>query len=321
MPIDWRPSAPLAILKLRAELLAEIRRFFADRSVLEVETPALSRGGATDPNIHSVTCALAESGVFRPLYLHTSPEFSMKRLLAAGSGDIYQIARVFREGERGRFHNPEFTLLEWYRVGYDHHALMDEVEALLWRLLACGTAERLSYAEAFMRYAGFDPHSATLEELSNVAEASGYRVSARAARPRDELLDLILSHNVQPRLGERAPTFLYEYPESQAALARVRPGHPAVAERFEVFVNGIELANGFHELRDPAEQARRFAEDLACRALMGLASIPIDEALIAGLRHGLPDCTGVALGFDRLVMIRSGARHIDEVLAFPFERA
>ena len=315
---DWRPTATLDALRVRAGTLASLRRFFADREVLEVETPILSAAAVTDLHLHSVACRL-DLDDRRTRYLETSPEYAMKRLLAAGSGPIYQICKVFRDGERGRRHNPEFTMLEWYRPGFDHHRLMDEVDELLQAVLGVAAGERISYGDAFRRYAGIDPHAASDSELRSRVTALG--VAGVAELDRDDLLNLLLSHIVEPRLGAGRPSFLFDYPASQAALARVRPGDPPVAERFEVFVGGLELANGFHELADPAEQRRRFEADLAERRQRGLPEVPVDERLLAALASGLPDCAGVALGVDRLVMLRTGARDIADVIAFPFERA
>jgi len=248
----------------------------------------------------------------------------MKRLLAAGSGPIYQIGRVFRQGEAGRRHNPEFTLLEWYRPGFDHHALMDEVEALVTPVLATrltAPAERLTYREAFQRHAGLDPHAATLEELRTTAQRFG--MARDIGDERDPWLDLILTHAVEPQLGRGRLTFLHSYPASQAALARTARDEQGVlvAERFELYVEGVELANGFHELSDATEQRRRFEADNAARRAHGLPEMPQDERLLAALAAGLPDCAGVALGVDRLVMLAAGATSLDQVIAFPIDRA
>ena len=316
----WRPSATLTNLKLRAELLKKLRAFFEARGVLEVETPALSRAGATDRHLASFRVENPQGGF---LYLHTSPEFPMKRLLAAGSGDIWQLGKVFRAGEAGRLHNPEFTLVEWYRVGFDHRRLMDEVAEFIGVLLPGlkKSPEYLSYREAFRRYAGFDPSAADKPACIAALQACGKEPPAQGDMDYDGWLDLVAGEIVYPSMGHGQPTFIYDYPASQAALARVRPGNPPLAERFEVFVNGIELANGFHELADAAEQRRRFENDLAYRRAHGLPQIPMDENLLAALQHDLPECAGVAFGFDRLVMLAAGARSLAEVLAFPCERA
>lgn len=324
----WRPSADLSVLRLRAELLAQIRAFFAACGVLEVETPALSAAAITDPHLASFKTCYSGPGSQhgRPLYLHTSPEFAMKRLLAAGSGCIYQIARVFRDGEAGSRHNPEFTLLEWYRVGFDHHRLMDEVAELVGMLLAgrltLAEPERLSYRQIFQHHLNLDPHRATVADLAACAETRN--VSIPTGMPLDDpdpWLDLLLTHCVEPRLGSGRLTFVHDYPASQAALARLRPDDPPVGERFELYINGIELANGFHELGDTVEQRHRFAQENAARRAAGLPVMPVDEHLLAALEFGLPDCAGVALGFDRLVMLATRKTSLAEVLAFPLDRA
>ena len=327
-PAAWRPSAALATLRLRAELLARIRAFFAARGVLEVETPMLSAAAITEPNLASFSTVYSGPGARygQTLYLHTSPEFPMKRLLAAGSGCIYQIARVFRDGEAGRRHNPEFTLLEWYRVGFDHHRLMDEVAELVTELLAGRLAlaepERLSYGELFQRHLALNPHQASVAELGAGAEHRSVPIPpGMPADDADPWLDLLLTHGIEPKLGRGRLTFVYDYPASQAALARLRPGDPPVGERFELYLNGVELANGFHELGDAGEQRRRFEAENAARRALGLPIMPVDENLLAALEAGLPDCAGVALGFDRLVMLAAGKESLAEVLAFPFERA
>jgi elongation factor P--(R)-beta-lysine ligase len=319
---DWRPAASLQTLRRRADLLARTRAFFAARGLLEVETPQLSAAAATDLHLESLAAAAPGGGLSG--WLHTSPEFPMKRLLAAGAGDIWQLARVFRGAERGRRHNPEFTLLEWYRVGWDAPALMDEVDALL-RALAgdaiTAPARRTSYHAAFLEHAGFDPFTAGEREIAGALERGGVSLSAQAGLQQDDLLDLALAALVEPAFDPRQPTFVYDFPASHAALARIRPGEPPLAERFELFLGGMELANGFHELTDADEQAARFRTDLERRQERGLAVPPVDARLLAAMAHGLPDCAGVALGFDRLVMILAGAERIDEVLAFPWDIA
>ena len=314
---DWKPTTSFEALRVRAATLATIRRFFAERGVLEVETPALSAATATDLHLRSLTCRAFDDR--RTLYLQTSPEFAMKRLLAAGSGPIYQICRSFRDGESGRRHNPEFTMLEWYRPGWDHHRLMDEVDELLAAVLGTPSGNRMTYAEAFRHHAGLDPHRATDDDLR--ARIAQLEVPDPSSLDRDDLLNLILSHLAEPHLGRGRPDLVHDFPASQAALARVRPGDPPLAERFEVFVEGVELANGFHELADAEEQRRRFERDLAERRRRGLAEVPVDERLLAALAAGLPDCAGVALGVDRLVMLRLGASDIREAIAFPIDRA
>lgn len=317
---DWRPTASFEVLKLRAELLKKLRAFFDVRSVLEVETPSLSHAAATDRHLASFRVKNRDS---EPLYLHTSPEFPMKRLLAAGSGDIWQLCKVFRAGEAGRFHNPEFTLIEWYRLGFDHHRLMREVAELIIALVPSVTAEPeyLTYRAAFQRYAGINPMQTDAAACREVLRIRGNEVPAAKALDTDSWLDLLAGEVVYPALGHGQATFVYDYPASQAALARIRPDTPPVAERFEVFVNGIELANGFHELADADEQRRRFERDLELRRVDKLPAMPMDEHLLQALQRGLPDCAGVALGFDRLLMLAAGARSIEDVIGFPFARA
>jgi elongation factor P--(R)-beta-lysine ligase len=317
----WRPTAALHALQRRAAMMAAAREFFASRGVLEVETPILSSAAVTDPQIESLATRVA--GMASPSFLCTSPEYAMKRLLAAGCGDIYQICKVFRDGERGRWHNPEFTLLEWYRLGFDDAALMDEVEALVARLLQpqrrLEPAERISYSSALERHAGVDAHQASDAQLSEAAQRHGIHCEARLDR--DTKLDLLMGLIVGPKLGRDRPCFICDYPASQAALARLKPGLPPVAARFELYLDGVELANGFHELQDAAEQRRRFDRDLSLRAERGQQRLPLDEHLLAALGNGLPECAGVALGFDRLVALALGADALAPALAFTIDNA
>ena len=318
---DWRPTASPDALLLRAEILAKIRAFFAERRVLEVETPLLASAPVTDLHLQALTSQFRGPGADEglELFLQTSPEFAMKRLLASGSGPIYQICRAFRDGEAGRRHNPEFTILEWYRPGWDHHRLMDEMDELLAAILCSRSGERLTYAEAFERYAGLAIFGESDDALRlRVADLD---VSDLEGLSRNDLLDLVLTHVVEPKLGHCQPTFIHDYPASQASLARVRDGEPPLAERFEVFAEGIELANGYHELTDPAVQRQRFETDLEARRNLDLPVVPIDERLLAALEHGLPECAGVALGVDRLLMLASGTRDIADIIAFPIDRA
>ncbi|HEV2271296.1 MAG TPA: EF-P lysine aminoacylase EpmA [Steroidobacteraceae bacterium] len=323
---DWRPTAPREMLQLRAELLARIRAFFAARGVLEVDTPIVVNAPVTDVHIHSarVMFEAAAPGQATPVsyFLHTSPEYAMKRLLAAGVGDIYQICHVVRALERGRLHNAEFTLIEWYRLGYSLDALMSEVDALVRELLGrprtALEAERVSYREAFQRALALDPFAAPLAQLAEHAQRAGFDGETT---DRDELLELLMGTVVGPRLGRRGLTFVHGYPASQAALARLDPDDPRAAQRFELYCDGIELANGFHELASAREQRDRFERDVAERRRLGLPNAAIDQHLLAALQAGLPDCCGVALGFDRTLMLAAGAERIDAVLPFPIERA
>jgi lysyl-tRNA synthetase class 2 len=312
------PSARVETLRVRAELLRSIRDFMRARGVLEVETPVLSAGGNTDPNIESLV--VGEGA--RARWLRTSPEYPLKRLLAAGIGDCYELGRVFRAGEAGRRHNPEFTLLEWYRVGWDHLRLMHEAAALVVEALALvGRNVRVreaSYAELFQQTLGLDPHRASVAEL----RAALGNIDVRAeGLDRDDWLNLLLTHRIEPMLREDELLALYDYPASQAALARIRAGDPPVAERFELYLGSVELANGYHELCDAAEQRARFHADLAKRRARGHVEPPLDARFLDALAQGMPACAGVALGVDRLMMAMLGVQSIGEVMAFSFARA
>ncbi len=324
-PGFWQPIASLERLQSRAETMAGIRRFFHRSGVMEVETPACSAAATTDPALDSLSSRYTGPGASdgREIYLHTSPEFAMKRLLAAGSGPIYQICKVFRDGELGRFHNPEFTLLEWYRPGYDIQQLMGEVEVLVQSLLPTPrSVERVSYQGLFQRFLGIDPHRASIETLRRQVVERGLLGSGNVDLPgRDGWLELLLTHCIEPQLADSGLCFVYDYPLSQASLARIRPGDPPLAERFELYLDGLELANGFQELADAAEQRHRFEQELERRQREGRTQPPLDERFLAALKAGLPDCSGVALGVDRLLMRITEANHINEVLAFPLEKA
>jgi len=323
---DFRPTASWDTLRLRAELLERVRDFFGRHGFLEVETPMLSADTVVDRHLDPFSVVIAHgadnANTVRRLWLQTSPEFAMKRLLAAGARAIYQVTRAFRQGERGPWHNPEFTLVEWYRAGDGMPEGMGLLSDFCDAILARGPAERISYREAFERHLGLDPHTADTKALASAAER--HRVAAPASfreEDRDGWLDLLLSGRVGRCLGHDQPAILYDYPASQAALARVRPGDPPLAERFELFVSGIELANGYHELLDPHELRGRIAENNALRKADGKPSLPQESRLLAAMEVGLPAATGVALGFDRVVMLAAGATCLDEVIAFPFDRA
>jgi elongation factor P--(R)-beta-lysine ligase len=302
-------------------MLTRARAFFEHRGVTEVETPILSAAAVSDPQIESLVTQIA--GLPGCSYLCPSPEYAMKRLLAAGSGDIYQICKVFRDAEHGRWHNPEFTMIEWYRVGLDDAGLMSEVEALIAELLApartLGVAERLSYSDALRRHAGVDAFDATEDELLDAARSHGIHCDAQLDR--NAKLDLLMGLIVGPRLGRGNPCFVCDYPATQAALARLKPGLPSVAARFELYLDGLELANGFHELARPEEQRARFMEDLSLRRMRGQVQPPLDENFLAALMSGLPDCAGVALGFDRLVAIALGADKLADAMTFSIGNA
>jgi lysyl-tRNA synthetase class 2 len=307
--MNWQPSAEMHALRARARMNQQIRQFFAARDVLEVETPVLASAPVSDPNIEPM-CTSEQR------WLQTSPEYAMKRLLCAGSGDIFQIARVFRRGEAGRRHNPEFSMLEWYRVGFDHRRLMDEVAELVTQLLSARYPQlprlNLSYGDAMSRYAGLEVHSASDEPIAVL----GQQLAGQDLQlSRDGWLDVIMSHQVEPSLPADTLVFIDDFPASQAALARVSNNTDgvAVAQRFELYFNGAELANGYHELTDAEEQRRRFVQEAGGR--------PIDEYLLAALEHGLPDCAGVAMGLDRLLMLVQDSSNIADVLSFDWSRA
>jgi lysyl-tRNA synthetase class 2 len=321
---DWHPTATPDAILLRARLNAAIRAFFAERDVLEVETPILSAAGNTDPNIASFSLEFSgrTDGAPRTRWLRTSPEFALKRLLAAGVGDCYELGRVFRDGEAGGRHNPEFTMLEWYRVGWDHQRLIGETAGLVDMALALvgrrATLRRIAWRDLYHERLGLDPHSAGVEALQ--AALGDVRIDPDGVT-RDDWLDLLLTHRLQPGFARDELLAVYDYPASQAALSRIRDGDPALAERFEMYLGPLELANGYHELTEPREQRTRFERDVAVRAQRGAPQPPIDERLLSALASGLPRCAGVALGIDRLSMAMIGARGIQEVLAFPFDRA
>ncbi|MFM2484846.1 elongation factor P--(R)-beta-lysine ligase [Celerinatantimonas yamalensis] len=319
----WQPTASIETLRRRSALTQRIRQFFADRGVLEVDTPAMGAFGVTDLHLHNFSTKLlgpaAPHG--QTLYLQTSPEFHMKRLLAAGSGAIYQICKSFRNEEAGRLHNPEFTMLEWYRPGFDHHQLMDEMDALLQQLLDCERAERFSYQQAFVHHLGLDPLSASDAELSKAGEPFGITELLEQESNRDSQLQLLFAVGIEPQIGQQRPCFIDCFPASQASLARLSSQDPRVAERFEVYFKGIELANGFHELADGAEQRRRFEHDNSLREANGLVAMGIDERLLAALDAPLPDCAGVALGLDRVFILALDQERIAQVISFGHERA
>ncbi|MBI1422839.1 MAG: EF-P lysine aminoacylase GenX [Gammaproteobacteria bacterium] len=320
MPTDkWRPSAAISVLRQRAEILQRLRSYFAERQVLEVETPALSHAASSE--VHLQTMQVHANGMLSG-YLHTSPELAMKRLLAAGSGDIYQMCKVFRAGEQGKRHNPEFTLLEWYRVGYDMQAMMHDVAGLCVHVLPAlfnTPPLTLSYREAFLDYAQIDPFIATTAQL---AEAYVEHTQEHVTDlERDAWLDLIQSVIVQPCLPRDRLVFITGFPAAQASLAKLDASDPQLACRFEVFAGGLELANGFEELTDAREQQQRITAEQARRAAMGLARLPVDQHFLAALQAGLPACSGVAVGVDRLVMLGTGQTEISGVLSFEFDRA
>ncbi|SHH96790.1 lysyl-tRNA synthetase, class 2 [Ferrimonas marina] len=323
MTTEWHPTTSREQLRQRAAVIAKIRAFFAQRDVLEVDTPALSQAAVTDVHLVSFETRFVGPGAADglPLYLMTSPEFHMKRLLCAGSGCIYQLGKSFRNEESGRHHNPEFTMLEWYRVGFDHHDLMAEMAELLQATLGCGEPEKVSYAEVFERVLGLDPLEASVEQLQAKCREHNLQDVGDQETTEAPLQQLLFSMVLEPQIGQQVPCMVHGFPANQAALARISAEDPRTADRFEVYFRGIELANGFYELADGDEQLARFEADNLQRAQMGLPQRPIDQHLIAALRHGLPDCAGVALGVDRLIMLVQGLNHIENVIAFPVSRA
>ncbi|GHC19604.1 EF-P lysine aminoacylase EpmA [Aidingimonas halophila] len=323
MAADWQPSASIEALRERSRLLARVRSFFAERGVLEVETPVLGHGGSTDVHLQSLSCeATTDTGRER-LWLQTSPEFHMKRLLAAGSGPIFQLARTFRDGEVGRRHNVEFTMLEWYRPGMALEALMGEVDSLIRSVLSAdpGPCRYHRYRDLFREHLGIDPFTLPLVELRDLAAREGGLDMSQAER--DDCLDLLMSHMIEPRLGQQGVDIVRDYPASQAALARRyhddEDGTP-VAARFEVYLAGLELANGYDELTDAQEQAVRFSEDNHRRRQLGKPEVSVDHRLLRALEAGLPSGSGVALGFDRLVQLALGKTCVADVMAFATPR-
>lgn len=315
---DWRPAAAPKLLQLRADALARIRQFFAARDVLEVETPLLAPATVTDLHIDSIPARVQLAGSSQTFHLQTSPEYAMKRLLTAGSGACYQICKSFRQGDTGPRHNPEFTMLEWYRPGFSLEKLIDEVEQLLHEFLPQTSMPRLSYRELFLRHLNIDPHRIELKALRRLTHET-LPVDAADLNATD-CLQLLLAQTIEPKLPEYC--LVYDYPTAQAALARIEEdnnGEP-VARRFELFCRGMELANGYDEETDPEELRRRFERDQQSRAKLGRPVPEIDEKLLAALEHGLPPCAGVAFGIDRLLMLLSGANSITEVLAFPIDQ-
>ena len=311
----WKPTSTLETLQSRAAMLRQIRAFFEAREVLEVETPALSLAAISDPAIHSIATATGQ----QRRYLHTSPELAMKRLLAAGSGDIYQICKVFRNGESGRNHNLEFTLLEWYRLDWEAAQLQAETIALIQSLSKAPLAvKHLSYTRCFQQTLGIDPLGISVKELENLATSKSIHPGCELSK--DAWLDLLLSMLIVPLFPEGQLTVVKDYPASQAALARLNDDGQTAA-RFEVFWGQTELGNGYHELADPLEQRQRFELDQKHRQASGLPVMPLDENFLDALDAGFPDCAGVALGLDRLLMKITGQDHIDAVISFPANRA
>ncbi|MCK4492600.1 MAG: EF-P lysine aminoacylase GenX [Methylococcales bacterium] len=324
--IDWQSSCDITQLQQRAQMLATIRQFFADKKVLEVETPLLCQATGTDPQVDFFKSLYHYPPKNKTLYLQTSPEFAMKRLLASGCGSIYQICKAFRNGEQGYYHNPEFTLLEWYRVDFDLAQLMDEVGILIAQLLSATVAikgiKKIRYSDLFFQKTGLNALTFCLKSYQDYAQAHDI-AEAIALCENDHNLwcDYIFSFKIQPNLEADYLYLIYHYPASQASLARINVDNPTVADRFEVFINGIELGNGFFELADEAEQQQRFDKEIQTRVRQKQPKVQKDQRFLAALNHGLPDCCGVAVGIDRLLMLLSGSNDIESVLAFPIDRA
>lgn len=313
--VNWRPTAGLAALQARADFYRKIREFFALRNVLEVETPLMAARGVTDPYIQAF--AVDDN------YLQTSPEYAMKRMLSAGCGSIYQICKAFRREEAGNYHNPEFTMLEWYRLGFNHVQLMDEMDQLIQLLLGCQPANRISYYDLFMKFVDINPHTASVEMLQQCAVHHDINLTPAAM---DNLtvtdwLHLFMSHVIEPQLTGPLPWFVSDFPVAQAALSKIIPGKYPVAARFEVYMQGIELANGYYELQDAGEQEKRFATDNAVRSAQNLNSMQADDRLVAALEAGFPECAGVTLGLDRLLMIKLQTKCIADVISFSMANA
>jgi lysyl-tRNA synthetase class 2 len=329
--MSWNPTLSWELAQQRAGIIHKIRQFFIARKVVEVETPALSRGTVTDVYLEALTCKYnyfedSLSDKSSDLYLQTSPEFHMKRLLVSGYGSIFQISKAFRHEEFGRHHNPEFTMLEWYRVGFNHFDLMDEVAELLLLILDCSTPNYWTYQNLFIDKVALDPLNTNRDELLELLtlhnKLSDWLVTeSENDQNNDTLLQFIFSEIIEPTIGSSAPCFVYNFPSSQASLARISVEDSRVAERFECYYKGIELVNGFHELTNADQQLLRFKQDNDTRQVKGLTNRPIDKRFIAALDKGLPDCAGVALGIDRLVMLALGFDDIKKVLSFPISHA
>jgi len=316
---DWQPLTSQDVLIARAEMLASIRSFFHKKQVLEVDTPCLSQGTITDVYLEALTsCSEQFDQRNSTLYLQTSPEFAMKRLLAAGSGCIYQICRAFRDDEVGRYHNSEFLMLEWYRLDFNHLQLMSEMDELLMTILGTSSADTITYQKLFQNTLQLDPLSTSNEELQQLVTN---RANGPELKERDELLQCLFSILIEPELAKDKPLMVYEFPASQSALARLSESDPLVAERFEVYYRGVELANGFHELSNAAEQRQRFNTDNERRLYQGKQTKPLDERFLSALESGLPDCSGVAMGLDRLLMLKLNKDSIAEIMPFTLDRA
>jgi len=314
----WRPSANIEMLRQRALLLRQLREFFYSRNYLEVETPLLSHAVNPDPNIDSFVVNGTDTGLF----LHTSPEFPMKRLLAAGSGSIFQICKVFRKGEYGQRHNPEFTMVEWYRQGYTYRQLMDEIDELLQQICNFKTSKKLTYVQLFKTYTGLDIFHSSVVEMRLLLENKGCFFSDNIDNDIDTWRDLVMTHLIEPQIGFEQPMFVYDYPATQSALAIISPNDANLAQRFELYIKGKEIANGYQELLDADEQQRRFQAQLDIRQKRGESGLPLDQNLVEALAASeIAATSGVALGLDRLMMVLHDIETMPEVVSFDFVRA
>ena len=323
--MSWHTKLTWQSAQARAKLLHSIRRFFEQKEVIEVDTPLMSSGTITDVHLDAFATRykfVANDQSSAKLYMQTSPEFAMKRLLSSGYGSIYQICKAFRDEPSGRLHNPEFTILEWYRLGFDHHELMNEISELLTKVLGCLPAEKQSYQDAFLQYTGLDPLTVDISELKAYLTNSK-RLDDWLSEEQDIdiLLQFVFAEDVESKIGQETPIFIYNFPASQAALAKLSTEDSRVAERFECYFKGVELANGFHELTDAEQQLTRFKQDNEKRRAKGLSEKPIDAKFIEALTHGLPQCAGVALGIDRLVMLALEVNHINQAVSFTISDA
>lgn len=319
--LNWKAGASSKTLISRAKYLKRIRDFFEKNEILEVETPSISEFPTID--LHLESFSLADESGPTAHYLITSPEYHMKRLLCEGVGSIFQICKSFRKNDFGRYHNAEFTIIEWYRVGWDHWQLMNEIELLLDDLLDCGNADRISYQSMFQHYLCLDPFSMEHEDLIQVCQNQNITLPDYLndpASPKDEWLNFLMGALIESQLGKDKPVFVFDYPSSQASLARICPENPMVSQRFELFFKGLEIGNGFFELNNPKEQRRRFNEENQKRIQMNKKPLPIDHRFLSALEEGLPDCAGVALGFDRIMMLALGITHMDQMISFSWKR-
>ena len=326
MQSDWKPGCSLEMLQIRSQALGRIRSFFEAKGVMEVETPLLGNACGTDPSLMFFTTQYSLPPHDKKLFLQSSPEFAMKRLLAAGSGSIFQICKAFRNGETGRLHNPEFTILEWYRVDFSLSRLMDEIAELLQVLFepyqSLERVQRFSYREVFHRYTGINPLDFSLVTFSGCAQENNLPEAELICGNNHSMwLDFLFSHLVQPKLGSQGLCMIYDYPACQASLAKLKNNDLNVSERVEVFLNGVELGNGFYELCDAKEQSSRFDAEINERKLRGEPAVVKDQRFLDALVSGLPDCSGVAIGLDRLLLMITGNNNLNDVLAFPVARA